>query len=160
MTTTDVNLAAAVEWGTYVPGGRIEIERFGWDPSSQAGWGPSLMPVQDCYSLVQRADESPHPMTWRSEVMSYEQAYSRKDELRIREAENRDDALSYVPNVTYVAFLEHHCSSGPCREHQTSLKDCPTKQCVRDAISLITNINEDRDRFEKLLKLVEETHGD
>lgn len=155
--TDDVNLAAA-EWGSYEPGGRIEIEPFGWDVEAQSGLGPGMMggSYADRYSLVQRANPSPHPMTWRSEAMSYEQAQNQKTALRIAESKDRDEALSYVPHLTMLAFEEHHGPYG-CRA-QTSLRDCPTHKCVDKALASIKAIIEDRDRIEDVLRMVEKNH--
>jgi hypothetical protein len=132
------------EWGEFVPGLRVEIEQPRMDPQSLSGWGPGVDTGSPCRWLTQRAYDSPHPLTWHSQLYA--------DAEEAREARHR--LLGTVPCLDHLQFLVHHDPLGPCSRTipQTSVRHCPgaDRHEVR-ALELLREILDDAEMIKRLL---------
>lgn len=141
------------EWGIYVPGNRIEIERGGWTPIALTGWGPGSEPLEDAkFYLVQRADESPHPLRWHSKAYpSVQEARNDGIRLKVREKGVEYPARSLaIPYVSAMAFDHHHSPYGCASDG--SVNECGNNhECVNTAVLRLRDIVEDAALLDELL---------
>lgn len=139
-------------WGAYVPGRRIEIEPFGWDGDAIRGYGPSRTGDPKRRALVQRADESPHPITWHSQV--HDDVDGAREALlmiRIGEAESEREAYLKIPGVSEIAFALHHALGG-CNNSR-SVAECD-RRCVADAVEIVEGVLDQSDLARAGLHLI------
>lgn len=141
------------EWGIYVPGNRIEIERGGWSPIALTGWGPGNEPLEETkFYLVQRDQESPHPLRWHSKAYPSVQA-ARNDGIRLRVAERGEGfpaRVLAIPYVSHLAFDNHHSPYGCAGDG--SVSECGNNhECVNMAVTTLRDIVEDVDLLKELL---------
>ena len=129
--------------GEYVPGRRIEIEPVDDSLVNLMGLEPSDLGARELRRrLVQRADYSPHPLTWASVPLDPQVAQEERYRLQ-----------SQVPFLSQLAFMLHWDRLGDCQslEERGSLRDCKGKACERAARQLLEEIVDQADVVKRLL---------
>jgi hypothetical protein len=157
-TSTDRGVWTFDEWGTYIPGERVEIEPGNWTLSEVGGLPEQDAAVanrrrpdgarsdKDGYYLVQRHDRSPHPMIWHSK--KYETLERARDAYAWRRfidaPENSIEQKLRIPGVSDYAFAYHHSPFG-CSTTEGgsagSLAECTNNhECVERAVAQVSEV--------------------
>ncbi len=140
------------QWGTYVPGRRIEIEHGPWTLGEIAGLPENPCRVRERnvpVFLTQREERSPHPLTWHSKAFgSVDAARLHLVRTRMVEAEQAgEDPRLRIPHVDSFAFDLHH---GGCNDGG-ALADCTTQRCVDRAMDHLRAILDDADLLRQVM---------
>lgn len=156
-TSADVPAITVPAWGEYVPGHRIEIEPVDFSGMSWSGWGPCDPARRDVPArwLVQRDRQSPHPITWHSEMYaSYDEARAELYRLELK-----------VPHLSQVIADVHWslfgCEGDKDEDGTTrAVVDCRHKGCVQYARTLLKAVAEDAPLVLEMLERTEGSAGD